>query len=239
MRVLTWNLERRKVEITYGKLATNHLFFQAPDVMAITETRTNFPKNDGHTIWAQHPNGHFDDDERKVLLWSKTPWSDVDDVGDENLPVGRFISGITESRIGKIRVVGICIPYHMADVSHGTKDKKPWEQHIDFLKILPSILEKYTHPIVIAGDFNQRYPLVKYGNKEAAKKMAETFSKYEIVTKGIIDGMSKAGIDHISIDNNLQTKSIWGWPNVIDGTRLSDHDGAGCELVLKLSAVRY
>lgn len=231
MRVLTWNLERRKIETPYGKLATKHLFSQAPDVMAVTETRIDFPEKDGYTIWAQHPKGHFADNERKVLLWSKKPWRDIDDVGDKNLPIGRFISGITESNIGDIRVVGLCIPYHMADVSHGAKDRKPWEQHKKFLKILPSILENYSRPLIIAGDFNQRYPWTKYGNREASKIMEDTFTNQEIVTRGIINGMSKAGIDHIAINKTLETKSVWGWFNVVDGIRLSDHDGAGCELI--------
>ena len=49
MRILTWNLERRKPEAPYGKLASGHLFSQSPDLMAISETRTNFPKSGGYT----------------------------------------------------------------------------------------------------------------------------------------------------------------------------------------------
>ena len=61
MRIVTWNLERRKPEAPYGKLASRHLFSQSPDIMAISETRTNFPKSGGHTTWAEHPKGHFAD----------------------------------------------------------------------------------------------------------------------------------------------------------------------------------
>lgn len=233
MRILTWNLERRKIAAPFGKRAIAHLFSHNPDVMAISETRTNFPTSDGHTVWAQHPKGHFAEDERKILIWSKNPWTDVDDFGDENLPIGRFISGVTETDVGEVRVIGVCIPYHMADVVHGTQDKKPWEHHKTFLDVLPSILKRYHRPVVIAGDFNQQFPRVKYGNHTAALKMEKAFRDYNIVTKGVIEGMSGAGIDHIAIDQRLAAKSIWGWPNVVDGTRLSDHDGAGCEVVVK------
>lgn len=229
MRILTWNLERRKPGAPYGKLASRHLFSQSPDIMAISETRTNFPKSGGYTVWAEHPKGHFAQDERKILIWSKNPWLEIDSIGDERLPGGRFISAVTDTRLGQVRVVGVCIPYHMADVTHGTQDKKPWEQHFVFLDILPEILKTYTRPIIIAGDYNQRYPRVKYGNRAASEKMAVTFKDYNIVTQGVISGMDRAGIDHIALGAGLSLKSVWGWPHEVNGTRLSDHD-AGCEV---------
>ena len=179
--ILTWNLERKKVSSPYGKMAIDHLFEQSPDVMAVSETRTDFPTNNGFTVFAQHPNGHHAANERKILIWSKSPWSEVDNLGDKALPIGRFISGVTKTPIGEVRVVGVCIPYHMADVVYGTKDKKPWEQHITFLKILPSILQSYTRPILIAGDFNQRIPRAKYGNRIAALEMQKAFNDYNII----------------------------------------------------------
>ena len=228
--ILTWNLERKKINSPYGKIAIDHLFEQSPDVMAISETWTDFPTHNGFTIHAQHPKGHHAADERKILIWSKNPWTEVDDLGDKGLPIGRFISGVTKTPIGEIRVIGVCIPYHMADVVYGTKDKKPWEQHITFLKILPSILKSYSRPVLIAGDFNQRIPRVRYGNKIAAEEIDKAFKDYNLVTKGIIGNLSRAGIDHIAIDENLKTEKVWGWPNVIDEKRLSDYDGAGCKL---------
>jgi len=230
MNILTWNLERKKVNTPYGKLAIQHLFQQVPDVMAISETWTDFPTHGGYTAHSQHPKGHFADDERKILIWSKHPWTEIDNVGDKGLPIGRFVSGVTLTEVGEIRVVGVCIPYHMADVVHGTKDKKPWEQHKVFLEILPSILQGYSRPVIIAGDFNQRIPKVKYGNHEAALKMQQAFKNYNIVTQGIIDGLSRAGIDHIAINKQLSAKKVWGWSNIVNQNRLSDHDGAGCTL---------
>lgn len=230
MRILTWNLERRKTTTPFGKLSIRHLFSQNPDIMALSETRTTFPAQEGYSIWAQHPKGHFADDERKILLWSKSSWEDVDDFGSTNLPIGRFISGRTTIAGQTVRVIGVCIPYHMADVTYGSKDKKPWEQHKLFLDLFPEIVSRYTGPVIIAGDFNQTYPRIKYGNREAAMKMKAAFSDFDIVTKGIINGLDKAGIDHIAISKELSAQSVWGWKNIVDGNRLSDHDGAGCEL---------
>ena len=33
--ILTWNLERKKVNSPYGKMAIDHLFEQSPDVMSM------------------------------------------------------------------------------------------------------------------------------------------------------------------------------------------------------------
>ena len=52
----------------------------------------------------------------------------------------------------------------------------------------------------------------------------------DIVTKGIIDGVNKPGIDHIAISRHLRSDKVFGWSNVVDGKTVSDHDGAGCEL---------
>ena len=203
-------------------------------MIAVSETRTDFATHDGFTVYAQKPNGRFADNERKILIWSKNPWSEVDDLGDIGLPTGRFISGVTKTPIGEIRVVGVCIPYHMADVVYGTKDKKPWEQHITFLKFLPSILQRYTRPVLIAGDFNQRIPRAKYGNKIAAEEIKNAFKDYEIITQGTIGNLSRAGIDHIAIDNQLKATHVWGWSNLINDKKLSDHDGAGCNLTMTI-----
>jgi len=110
----------------------------------------------------------------------------------------------------------------MADVIYGTKDKKTWEQHITFLKILPSILQSYTRPILIAGDFNQPIPRPKYGNRIAALEMQKAFDDFKIITKGIIGNLTRAGIDHIAIDNKLSARKVWGWPNIINDKRLSE-----------------
>ena len=74
---------------------------------------------------------------------------------------------------------------------------------------------------MIVGDFNQRTPRVKYGNKIAAEEIEKAFKDYEIITKGIIGNLSRAGIDHIAIDNQLKAKQVWGWPNLINDKRLS------------------
>lgn len=155
----------------------------------------------------------------------------VDRVGVDGIDQRRFISAVTNSPIGPLRVLGVCIPWHMAEVTYPVDVKrKPWELHIRYLELLGELLAKTDVPTVVAGDFNQAIPRIKYGNKAAAVAMDAAFAPFEIVTRGRVEGGTRAGIDHIAISHHVAPTKVWGWPNEIDGRRLSDHDGAGVDL---------
>ncbi len=198
--------------------------------MFLTETRTDFTTRDGFTVFGTHPGQYFEENERKVGIWSKFPLRDIDQTRHSNLPGHRFVSALADTPLGPIRIVCICIPWHMANVRNKTLKKKPWQSHIEFLNYLPDIIRVYNEPVIIVGDFNQRIPHVKYGNKTAAKALQSCFAPFDIVTKGTIDGLERPGIDHIALSSDLEAISVFGWNNIVDGRRLSDHDGAGCDI---------
>ncbi len=232
-RILTWNVERKRPDSPRGAEAIEVLFDQAPDVMVITEARTAFPQRGGHTLWCEPPRGSvFAADERKVLIWSKQPWREVDRVGIEDLDQTRFISAVTETPVGPLRVLGVCIPWHMAEVTYPIDVKyKPWELHIRYLELFGEVLAAADTPTVVAGDFNQNVPREKYGNRAAAEAMETAFAPFEVLTRGTVAGGTRPGIDHIAVTKHLSATNTWGWPNEINGNRLSDHDGAGVDLV--------
>ena len=231
-RVLTWNLERRRSDSPKAQFAIDHLLAQEPDVIALTEARTTLPLSQGHSIWSQPPVGsRFGADERKVQLWSKQPWTAIDRVGADGLDTTRFVAGTTTTPIGPVRVLGVCIPWHMAQVTSPPAPKmRPWELHHRYLEILTPMLRKLDGPTVIAGDFNQRVPRVKGGNHAAAAALSTAFSPTAIVTAGTLDGVVRPGIDHIAITNDLDASRTWGWSNEVDAVRVSDHDGAGADI---------
>lgn len=232
-RVLTWNLERTQPLRARGAAAVDHLFSMNPDLMVITETRTTFPQRDGHTIWSEPPRTtRHDADERTVLLWSRQPFTEVDRIGAPGLDSSRFVAATTETSIGPIRVLAICIPWHMADVTYPFDIKRsPWELHLAYLDILAGMIADVQLPTLVVGDFNQRAPRVRYGNHRAAGALAATFEPFNIVTSGTPEGASRPGIDHIALSHHLQAERVWGWPTDCTGRRLSDHDGAGADVV--------
>ena len=68
---------------------------------------------DGHSICAQdnwrQPCRKGQEGRRKVLRWSRAPWENVDDVGNESLPPGRFVSGVTQTGVGEVTIIGVCL----------------------------------------------------------------------------------------------------------------------------------
>ena len=66
----------------------------------------------GHAISARPDYGYgVQESRRKVLLWSREPWEHVDDIGDDRMPPGRYVSGVTRTSVGEVTVVGLCIPW--------------------------------------------------------------------------------------------------------------------------------
>jgi len=119
----------------------------------------------------------------------------------------------------------------MANVT-GTDEPKarPWERHLLYLRHLDEVFDSVDEPFIAAGDYNQRYPRQKGGNKKVAEALATTFRDLDIVTAGTIRGCEKPGIDHIAVTPQLAARNVSGWPHNVTGNRLTDHDGAMCEI---------
>ena len=112
MRVITWNVEwattnsRRTAEIL------SRINEHDPEVVCLTETDTGLLSSHGHTICSQADYGYeVRESRRKVVLWSREPWREVDDVGLDLMPPGRLVAGVTQTSLGNVTVVGVCIPW--------------------------------------------------------------------------------------------------------------------------------
>ena len=82
LRVVTWNVEwatpnsRRTAEVI------SRIDRHAPEVVCLTETHVGLLSPDGHTICSRPDYGYTaKEGRRKVMLWSREPWVQVDDVG--------------------------------------------------------------------------------------------------------------------------------------------------------------
>lgn len=135
MKIINWNVNRAKPRSknSRGVEILNRINQHSPEIVCLTETHPELLK-DGCTISAG-----IREYSRKVLLWSREPWKRVEDnIGDDRLPSGRFISGVTQTSVGEVSVVGLCIPWSGSRVKAGCKEK--WEDHKDSLKHLAEVL---------------------------------------------------------------------------------------------------
>ena len=157
MRVLTWNLEWAAVGTDRLAMIRQFMASQNPDVACLTEVKLNtIPK--GYVILSEPDYGYVNTKgKHKVVLWSQSPWLEIDTLGSQELPSGRFVTGVTNG----IRFVGVCIPWSNAHVQTGRKDRSAWQDHLAFLEGLRNLLSKYQQdpkPICVLEDFNQRMP---------------------------------------------------------------------------------
>ncbi len=226
MKCLNWNLEWKTPGTNAGRIIQQQVGRLTPDVVCFTEVnKAMIPI--GHAIASDpdygYPNG--DGERRKVALWSKHPWTDVDLTGDDEMPPGRFVSGITAG----IRFIGVCIPWRDAHVKTGRRDRTPWEDHLFYCRGLGRVLARYgadRTPACVLGDFNQRIP--RLGQPiSVAKALADAIpDEFVIATKGLKDAEGGDLIDHFVASPNLSISVTEIVPRTsADGTRLSDHVG--------------
>ena len=221
LRVVNWNVKwakKHRAEIL------RRIDGHAPDLICLTETHVDFLPNNGHQIESEADYGYpIKEGRRKVVLWSRSPWTDVDMVGHPDLPPGRFVAGRTTSNLGEVTVVGVCIPWKSAHVRSGRR--KVWEDHIAYLNGLDHILGILgIEGLVVVGDFNQRMS-GRWVRKDAAKRLKEVIStKLEFAT-ATISFNGKETIDHLAHARDMIADDVESISNQSEGGELSDHFG--------------
>jgi endonuclease/exonuclease/phosphatase family metal-dependent hydrolase len=233
MKCLTWNLEWASQNSKRLRLIRQKIDEISPDIVCYTEAILS-TISDGHVIAASADYGYLDTGERrKVILWSRSIWTEIDTLGDPLMPPGRFVSGVSND----IRFVGVCIPWRDAHVKTGRKDKKLWQDHLSYCEGLQRVLERYSeleYPLCVFGDYNQRIPRVSQPKHIADALLTAMPPDFSIVTEGMTDPENKNLIDHFSISSTLNALSIEILPRFdSDGTRLSDHVGVVATLQMK------
>jgi endonuclease/exonuclease/phosphatase family metal-dependent hydrolase len=224
VRIGVWNAHWAARDTKRGRATFRLLDSLACDVMCVTEVELGLLTSTGHVIDSDPDYGYTRiRDRRKVVLWSRQPWTNVDRVGAPELPGGRFVSGETETPIGPIRFVGVGIPWRDAHVRTGRRDRAPWEDHLRFLSALPTAVRPSNRPTVLLGDFNQRIPRARQP-EHVARALAAALGPLRVVTDGEVTEVEGQLIDHVAIDPNLEPVEVRGVPGRSVG--LSDHDGA-------------
>ena len=234
-RVGTWNTEWKKPNERDGKIIGEKLAATNCDVLCVTEGYAGILPSGGHVIDAGQDWGcPIKSGRRKVLLWSKQPWTPhTHALGSEEIPEGRFVAGTTETTSGaRLTIVGACIPWSHSHVSTCRKNRKPWEDHEAWLAGFEKIRCRLPESrCVILGDFNQKIPRT-WAPHRVYGSLKQAFEGFKFATEGDLPGGLRA-IDHIAHTPDLKPRSIEIWhKEFADDTRLSDHFGVWCDFNL-------
>lgn len=104
----TWNLEWAKAGRARGKRAAA-LLDGCADIVVLTECDEQMLLEDGRIApsapWETEPSF---DGARKVAMWSKFGWTAIDDAPIASVG-GRCVVATTETAVGPLTVVGVCI----------------------------------------------------------------------------------------------------------------------------------
>jgi endonuclease/exonuclease/phosphatase (EEP) superfamily protein YafD len=138
---------------------------------------------------------------------------------------GRIVRGVTDAPCGELTVIGVCIPWRMAHVSHGRKDAAPWQEHRKFLEALRGLLaaEDTAGPLLLAGDFNQTLPRTR-ASQELGELLQECLAGGRVLTAGHRSEVQL--LDHVVLFNgdHLRDDAVNVCSASREGRRLSDHD---------------
>lgn len=239
LKILNWNTEANKKFIRAGKpqKVCDLVSSYDADIVCLTEAYSCYMPQGGHTIACQPENRIWGKEggPRKVFLWCRDEWTDIDDLGSPKLPPGRFVSAKTRLANTEWTIFGMCIPWR--DYGKG-KGLQQWQGACDYLdalslEVLPRA--KGNPRTILVGDFNLQippftYPPVKRSEQgqRVNQKRKDTFSGWLIPTSGIRKGF----IDHVAMSKDLRVESMQFVQRLKqNGKDLIDHDGVFLEIV--------
>ena len=239
MKILNWNTQADRLSVRRAKFKRLRqlVISHDADVICLTEAFPELMPDGGETVtsnlseWKHEARGA-----RKVVLWSRFGWTDVDRRGSENLPEGRFVRATTTVEGTDLSFVGMCIPYDRYRTNEkrwGSKKKNRWEGACEYLDILrEEVLEqaKFQQKAILLGDFNLQIPPKGYPGKNSMvnQKRKATFSGWTMPTAGVsgVSALDKPFIDHIALSPDIRSRAPQFFSRFdVDGTQLSDHNG--------------
>ena len=236
LQLLTWNVEwagprsRRAAEIR------NRINPHAPEIICLTEANLKLLSEPGHIICSQPDAGYkVNLKRRKIILWSQQPWEEVDDLGIDSMPPGRFVSGVTQTSLGKVTVVGVCIPWFgsRTQALFGPQRKKQWEDHEQYLVGLTEVLQRSSpERLIVMGDFNQKIGPESKAPRPLQSALQKAFAPNMTIATADAAFRGKKSIDHIAVSHDWSIESLDVISNIHEGKKLSDHFGVAVELSL-------
>ena len=237
LSVITWNVEWATPSSPRTPEILRRIGRHAPEVVCLTETHVRLLPQNGHTICSQPDYGYtIKEDRRKVMLWSREPWEQVDDVGINSMPPGRFVSGVTKTSLGTVTVIGVCIPWFgsRTEARRKLERKMRWEDHGQYLVDLTKVLEGGpANRLIVTGDFNQIIGPSSRARPELQLALQRAFPSSMTIVTSALAFHGRRSIDHIALSEDLAVESLDVISNIYDGRELSDHFGVIADLSLR------
>ncbi|MDS1114238.1 endonuclease/exonuclease/phosphatase family protein [Gordonia westfalica] len=230
LTVATWNIMWANGSSARGRRVRNILREVDADLLIVTEGQRDLLPEGGHIVDAGSDWGYDitkSPERRKTMLWSRKPLTDVTTV-PSGAGAGRVLVAHTDTPLGQVRVLAVCIPWASAHVSTGRRDASNWSEHLeccDHIEVLTAGFDPRI-PTIVAGDFNQRLPRVRQPIR-VHERLLEVLDRWTPHTAG--DVRYGPLIDHIASD--LSCINLRTWSGTDDVGRLSDHSGVTCTLV--------
>lgn len=224
IRIAIWNIQRKRPNSEAGRSIRAIIERADPDLVVLTEAFS------GSLGWNEIVSGpHYAarmESERKVVVYSRRAWSEVDMGQGRNGPDGRYVSAMTYAAGTKIRCIGVCVPWSGAATAEGPLPK--WQAHREFLaELKQTVLDlDFNMPVIVAGDFNQHVPRVRaprdvYGMLDSA--FSDQFTCFTAGPQGLSD---LRVIDHLFASKHFKAPVVQLLANTgADGRALSDHAG--------------
>ena len=227
MKIVNWNVQNATPRSYRRPAILRRIDAHAPEVVCLTEADVALLPWEGHAVCSLAASGHrLPKSWRKVLLWSRQPWRNIDRTGDPDMPPGRFVRATTKTSAGDLTIMGVCIPWSGSRTGPAfTPRRRRWEDHYTYLECLDRLLgETSLQRLVVVGDFNQQIRPRK-GPSHLASALHDAISSRLTVATSALGGRGHRTIDHIALSADLHCEALGVIDNVHDGRRLSDHFG--------------
>ena len=234
--VVNWNVEWATPTSWQTAEILGRINRHVPEVACLTETHAGLLSQHGHTICSQPDYGYtVKKDRRKVMLWSREPWNQVDDTGNDSMPPGRFVSGVTQTSVGETAVIGICIPWFRSrtEASRKVERRMPWADHEHYLVGLSEVLERAeVKRLIVMGDFNQIIGQGSRARPELRLALRKAFPPSMRIATSDLAFQGRRSIDHIALSADWAIGSLGVISNIHEGRKLTDHFGVVANLTV-------
>ena len=235
MKVVNWNVQWATRRSGRSPEILRRIERHDPDIVCLTETDADFGLGYGYTVNALPDYGMgVRGKRRKVVLWSRNPWRPAVGLGRATLVPGRFAAGITDTPIGPLTVLGICIPWAGSRTSRFGGKQRQWQDHEEYLDGLKRLLAPvHRSRVVLVGDFNQRLGGRSNVPLRLREKLRQALPSAMTVTTADAEFAGRRTIDHIVVSNDLKAGAIDIIDNWDGERRLSDHFGVVADLSMR------